>query len=40
MFPIMRIFYGGVDYPLDIYGLSLGRCVTAGYVTGRALAQK
>lgn len=33
-------FYGGVDYPLDIYGLSLGRCVTAGYVTGRALAQK
>ena len=33
-------FYGGVDYPLDIYGLSLGRCVSAGYMTGRALAQK
>lgn len=33
-------FYGGADYPLDIYGLSLGRCVSAGYMTGRALAQK
>ena len=33
-------FYGGVDYPLDIYGLSLGRCVTAGYVTGKYLATK
>ena len=33
-------FYGGVDYPLDVFGLSLGRCITAGYMTGRALAQK
>ncbi len=33
-------FYGGVDYPLDIYGLSLGRNITAGYVTGKYLATK
>ena len=33
-------FYGGVDYPLDIYGLSLGRCITAGYVCGKYLATK
>lgn len=33
-------FYGGVDYPLSVPGLSLGRCVTGGYVIGRALAAK
>ncbi len=33
-------FYGGVDYPLDIFGMSLGRCYTEGYIVGRDLAQK
>jgi succinate dehydrogenase/fumarate reductase flavoprotein subunit len=33
-------FYGGVDYPLDVFGMSLGRCYTEGYVVGRALAKK
>jgi len=32
-------FYGGVDYPLTVYGLSLGRCYTFGYLTGRHVAQ-
>jgi hypothetical protein len=32
-------FYGGVDYPLTVYGLSLGRCYTFGYVTGRHVAK-
>ena len=32
-------FYGGVDYPLTIFGLSLGRCYTFGYVTGRYVAK-
>lgn len=33
-------FYGGVDYPLDVFGLSLGRCYTEGYLVGKALAAK
>jgi fumarate reductase flavoprotein subunit len=32
-------FYGGVDYPLTVYGMSLGRCYTFGYLTGRRLAK-
>ncbi len=32
-------FYGGVDYPLDVFGMSLGRCYTEGYVVGRDLAK-
>ena len=31
-------FYGGTDYPLTIYGLSLGRCYTFGYLTGKHVA--
>lgn len=31
-------FYGGVDYPLDVFGMSLGRCYTQGYVTGKRVA--
>lgn len=31
-------FYGGVDYPLSVGGLSLGRCYTEGYVIGRMVA--
>ena len=31
-------FYGGVDYPLSVGGLSLGRCYTEGYVIGRLVA--
>ena len=31
-------FYGGVDYPLKVYGLSLGRCYTQGYMVGKAVA--
>lgn len=31
-------FYGGVDYPLSVFGLSLGRCYTFGYVTGKYVA--
>ena len=31
-------FYGGVDYPMDIEGLSVGRAITSGYVTGRHVA--
>lgn len=31
-------FYGGIDYPLRVYGLSLGRCYTAGYMCGRHVA--
>ena len=33
-------FYGGVDYPLAIGGLSLGRCYTQGYLVGTAVAGK
>ncbi|WP_303203635.1 FAD-dependent oxidoreductase [Raoultibacter timonensis] len=30
-------FYGGVDYPMTIPGLSLGRCYTEGYLVGRTV---
>ena len=29
----------GVDYPLTVFGLSLGRCYTFGYLTGRHVAK-
>ncbi|MFB2660403.1 FAD-dependent oxidoreductase [Shewanella mangrovisoli] len=32
-------FYGGVDYPLTVFGLSLGRCYTFGYLTGKYVAK-
>ncbi|QOV20531.1 FAD-binding protein [Blautia liquoris] len=32
-------FYGGIDYPLDVYGLNLGHNYTQGYVIGKYLAQ-
>jgi succinate dehydrogenase/fumarate reductase flavoprotein subunit len=32
-------FYGGVDYPLTVPGLSLGRCYTFGYLVGRQVAK-
>lgn len=32
-------FYGGVDYPLTVFGLSLGRCFTFGYLAGKHVAQ-
>jgi len=32
-------FYGGVDYPLVVYGLSLGRCYTFGYLVGKHVAK-
>ena len=32
-------FYGGVDYPLTVFGLSLGRCYTFGYLVGRQVAK-
>jgi FAD binding domain len=32
-------FYGGVDYPLRVPGLSLGRCYTFGYLAGRQVAK-
>ena len=31
-------FYGGVDYPLDVAGLSIGRAITQGYMVGKALS--
>lgn len=31
-------FYGGIDYPLTVYGLSLGRCYTIGFLTGKHVA--
>ncbi|TWO83320.1 fumarate reductase [Shewanella algae] len=31
-------FYGGVDYPLTVFGLSLGRCYTFGYLAGKYVA--
>ena len=31
-------FYGGVDYPMNIEGLSIGRAVTTGYVCGQYVA--
>lgn len=33
-------FYGSPDYPMNVPGMSLGRCHTQGYVVGRALAAK
>lgn len=33
-------FFGSPDYPMTVPGLSLGRCYTQGYVTGRMLAKK
>jgi hypothetical protein len=32
-------FYGGIDYPLTVFGLSLGRCYTFGYLTGKRVAR-
>lgn len=32
-------FYGGADYPMTVLGLSLGRCYTFGYLTGRHVAK-
>ncbi len=32
-------FYGGVDYPLTVFGLSLGRCYTFGYMAGKHVAK-
>lgn len=32
-------FYSGVDYPMSVGGLSLGRCFTEGYVIGKQVAQ-
>lgn len=32
------LFYGGVDYPMDVLGLSIGRAITGGYVTGALVA--
>ena len=31
-------FYGLPDYPMTVPGLSLGRCHTQGYVTGKYVA--
>lgn len=31
-------FYGGVDYPMDVLGLSIGRAITGGYVAGKHVA--
>lgn len=31
-------FYGGIDYPLSVLGVSLGRCYTSGYLAGRHVA--
>lgn len=31
-------FFGGVDYPMDIEGLSIGRAITSGYVAGAHVA--
>ena len=32
-------FYGGIDYSLFTMGMSIGRCVTTGYVTGEYVAK-
>lgn len=32
-------FYGGVDYPMDVLGLSIGRAITGGYLAGKHAAQ-
>lgn len=31
-------FYGDVDYSLDTMGLSIGRCITTGYLAGKTVA--
>lgn len=31
-------FYGGVDYPMDVLGLSIGRSITGGYLAGKHVA--
>lgn len=31
-------FYGGVDYPMDVLGLSIGRAITGGYLAGKHAA--
>lgn len=33
-------FFGGVDYPMDIEGLSIGRAITSGYYTGKLVASR
>lgn len=33
-------FYGAPDYPLHWPGMSIGRCITEGYIVGKALAGK
>jgi predicted oxidoreductase len=33
------LFYGGVDYPMVAPGMSLGRCITFGYMVGRQVAK-
>ncbi len=33
-------FYGGIDYPLTVYGINLGHNYTQGYVVGQALGSK
>jgi predicted oxidoreductase len=30
-------FYGGIDYPLAVFGINLGRNYTQGYVIGKRL---
>ena len=31
-------FFGGVDYPMYIHGLSIGRALTTGYIAGKFAA--
>ena len=31
-------FFGGVDYPMDVLGLSIGRAITGGYLAGKHVA--
>lgn len=33
-------FFGGVDYPMNFPGLSIGRALTTGYIAGRAAAAR
>ena len=32
-------FYGAADYPMDVLGLSIGRAITGGYITGKLLSE-
>lgn len=32
-------FFGSIDYPMEIGGLSVGRAITTGYIAGRAAAK-